>query len=186
MTDTDPFPPERLSPRTRAVLPWLGLFRGGVLEVILLTAGRLDPQDWDTVRAELQAMDLLHPDRSVEIGGRPYLRFTPQLAALARNPAPSEEAREQLCATYGVLNLTVRQGLGSDDPSGALAVLEREQDNLRQAVEWSLALGDKATAAALGTTYGLFLDHAGRGGEQERWTGWLDDRLGSDGPAGNG
>lgn len=186
MTDTDASLAESLGPQTRAALPWLGLFRGGVFEVVLLTAGRLDPQDWDAARAELQALDLLHPDRSVEIGGRPYLRFTPRLAALARNTAPSEEAREQLCATYGVLNLTVRQGLGGDDPSGALAVLEREQANLRQAVEWSLALGDKATAAALGATYGLFLERAGHDEERERWAGWLDDRLGPDRPAGNG
>ncbi len=177
MTDTAPFPPERLGPQARAALPWLGLFRGGVFEVVLLTTGRLDPRDWEAARAELQDLELLHPDRSVEIGGRPFLRFASRLAALAHNPDPSEDAREQLCATYGVLNLSVRQGLGGDDPSAAQAVLEREQDNLRQAVEWALALGDKATAAALGGTYGLFLERAGRGEEQLRWAAWLDGAL---------
>jgi hypothetical protein len=90
------FSRRNLSPAARAAFPWLGLFRGGVFEALLLNVSQLAPEAWTPVRAELQGIALLRAENDVQIGGRPFLRFHPTLAivsadaTLAAQPATRE------------------------------------------------------------------------------------------------
>src|SRR5438270_9344128 len=74
------FSRRHLSPAARAALPWLGLFRGGVFEDILLDASQIEPSAWEPIRTELQGIALLRAEDDLRIGDRPFLRFHPTLA----------------------------------------------------------------------------------------------------------
>src|SRR5207237_4862617 len=74
------FSRRHLSPAARAALPWLGLFRGGVFEVILLDVSRIEPAAWEPIRTELQGIALVRAEDDLQLGDRPLLRFHPMLA----------------------------------------------------------------------------------------------------------
>src|SRR5205823_2952526 len=59
------FSTRRLSPQAQAVLPWLGLFSGGVFEQILLGVSEIEPAAWEAVRAELEATALVRVEREI-------------------------------------------------------------------------------------------------------------------------
>jgi hypothetical protein len=87
------FSRRHLSPSAREVLPWLGLFSGGVFERLLLDISEITPEAWAPIRGELQCTALLCPEDAIQIMGSPFLRFHPTLSfALTAEGLPMETA----------------------------------------------------------------------------------------------
>ena len=173
------FSRRHLSPAARAALPWLGLFSGGVFEVILLDVSRIPPEEWLTIRDELQGIALLRPDYEIGISGRPFLRFHPTLsmassdAALAQQP----ETQERLLNAYLRLMGAIDDALSGTMGKAALEILDREEMNWRKVTMSALAMGNPHAAAGLGKTLLLYLRRTGRVREAGPWAQRLHERT---------
>src|SRR5204863_5438484 len=73
------FSRRHLSPAAQAALPWLGLFRVGVFEGILLEMSQLAPEAWEPILRELHGTALVRAEDEIQLAGRPFLRFHPTL-----------------------------------------------------------------------------------------------------------
>ena len=85
---------KRLSKEARESVRWLGLFRGGVFEHILLRVSQIEPGAWDKARGELEATALVRVEREVMLADKPYLRFHPTLAYAAADGVAEPEVRQ--------------------------------------------------------------------------------------------
>lgn len=177
------FSTRRLSEAARAALPWLGLFRGGVFEQVLLDVSQLDPAEWEAARSEFEATALIDVEREVLLNDRPYLRFHPTLAhaAAAGELLSGEEFRRRFVDIYGAVGAGVRRAFFGPNPRGGMEVMAREEANLRTAVTWALAAGDYDKASDLGGTFRVFLERAGRLRERDAWVTWLVAEVGKGG-----
>lgn len=178
------FSRRHLSPAAREALPWLGLFSGGVFEDNLLDVSQLAPETWEPIRQELQGIALLRAEDDLQIGGRPFLRFHPTLAAaaaadpaLAQNP----EIRQRFLVVYLALMQALDKALKGSQSRAALEVLNREEANYRTAVQWAVADQQLRAAAALGQTFRAYLERSGRLRERDAWVQWLKDAVGQQG-----
>src|SRR5437764_12574846 len=84
------FSRRHLGTAAREAFPWLGLFRGGVFEDLLLDVSGLSAETWEPIRRELEGIALLRAEANLQVSGRPYLRFHPTLATAAADAAPGE------------------------------------------------------------------------------------------------
>lgn len=176
------FSTRRLSPETRSALPWLGLFRGGVFEQVLLRVSELDPGVWEGARQELESTALVRVERELQLTARPYLRFHPTLAYQAADQAPaSDEVRRRFVAVYGGVEGAVYQALRGTQPKAGLEVLAREEANFRVAVGWALEAGEYGVASDLGETFARYLQMSGRLRERDSWVTWLASEVGRGG-----
>ncbi len=173
------FSKRRLSESAQAALPWLCLFSGGVFEQVLLAVSELDPQQWETARAELEATALVRVDREIQVNRRPYLRFHPTLShavsGLSAGNAKegSVEVRNRFISTYlAVMRMVDRDLKGSNSREG-LKVLAREEANFRIAVRWAVDVEHYDVASAMGDTFGNYLRMSGRLRELDAWSKWL-------------
>ncbi|MCL4205449.1 MAG: tetratricopeptide repeat protein [Pirellulaceae bacterium] len=189
------FSTDRLSPAAQDALPWLGLFRGGVFEVNLLDISQIPPDDWDGIRAELEATALIRVESEWQLADRPYLRFHPTLpyAAQVRQPFQADHdslerlshvsldedpaTRERYVGVYHALNTAIYNALHGSNPRGGMEVMAREEANFRQAVEWAVADGHYAVAGPIGNTFGVYLQMSARFRERDRWVAWLADEA---------
>lgn len=183
------FSTRRLSDAAQAALPWLGLFSAGVFEQLLLDVSGLEPQQWEGVRAELEATALVRVERDLQMNQRPYLRFHPTLASAvsglplttARSPEdgaesarrPGEEVRTRFVRVYVAVMRAVDRALGGSNPRGGIDVLAREEANFRTAVRWAVEDREYAVASALGDTFGKYLGWSGRLRQRDAWVTWL-------------
>lgn len=173
------FSKRRLSEAAQAALPWLGLFSGGVFEQVLLGVSGLEPQQWEAVRAELEATALVRVDRNVGMNKRHYLRFHPTLAhaavgvAVGAKDSFPNEVRARFIKVYVAVMLMAKQALEGSNPRGGLDVLSREEANVRTAVRWAIEDEEYAIASALGYPFGVYLLMSGRRLERDIWTKWL-------------
>ena len=96
------FSRRHLSESARTALPWLGLFRGGVFEGILLGVSQIESAAWERTRNELQSIALLRREDDVKIDDRSYLRFHPTLAIASADSILAErpETRERYIGVY--------------------------------------------------------------------------------------
>jgi tetratricopeptide (TPR) repeat protein len=165
----------RLSPQAQAALPWLGLFRGGVFEQILLKVSEIEPAAWETVRAELEATALVRIESECLFGNRPYLRFHPTLASVAAGVQVTDPdaAQKRFTGVYLAVMRAVNQALRGSNPRGGMEVMTREEANFRTAVGWAVEAGAYAEASAMGDTLRLYLERSGRFRERDRWVAWL-------------
>ena len=160
-----------LSPAAREALPWLGLFRGGVFEQVLLQVSQIAPQAWAPIRRELQGVALLRADGELELEGRPFLRFHPTLAfAVADDKlAQQPETRRRFVGVYLALKRWLGQALQGSQSRAALAILDREEANYRTAVRWALGDGLVREAAGLGNIFKDYLERSCRLRERDAW-----------------
>jgi tetratricopeptide (TPR) repeat protein len=176
------FSRRHLSPAAREALPWLGLFSGGVFEYLLLDVSQLAPEAWEPIRRELQGIALLRTEASLQLNGRPFLRFHPTLAAatdptLARTP----EIRQRYVIGYLALMIALNEALSGSQSHAALETLDREEANYRTAVQWAVADQDLPAAATLGHTFSGYLKRSGRVREHDTWVHWLKVAVGQHG-----
>ena len=187
------FSTDRLSPAARAALPWLGLFRGGVFEQLLLDISQIAPEAWDGIRGELEGTALIRVEREVRIADRPYLRFHPTLPYAAQlglsfgadvpggaNAVRLDEdpaTRQRYIGVYDALDTGIRSALGGANPRDGMEVMAREEANFRQAVEWAVADGHDPVAGPMGDTFQDYLERSARFRERDRWVAWRADQA---------
>jgi tetratricopeptide (TPR) repeat protein len=172
------FSAERLSSRARDILPWFGVFRVGVFEEIWLSTTRMDPVAWTALRAEFEGLGLIRIERGVLLAERPYIRLHPTLPHLAASFAPLPDpqgARQQFMISYLHLCYNISRILASPGSLSALIVLEREEANLRNAVQWTGS--DSTDGGAFASMIGTYLEQVGRLSELSAWTAWVAARL---------
>src|SRR6185369_11000658 len=164
-------------------LPWLGLFSGGVFEDNLLDVSQFAPEAWEPIRRELEGIALLRTEDDLQLGGRPFLRFHPTLAAAAADPtlAQNPEIRQRFLGVYLALKQALDKALQGSQSRVALEVLNREEANYRTAVQWAVADQQLPVAAALGQTFRSYLERSGRLRERDAWVQWLKDAVGQQG-----
>jgi tetratricopeptide (TPR) repeat protein len=173
------FSRRHLSPAAREALPWLGLFRGGVFEDLLLDVSQIEPAAWEPIRIELEGIALLRAEYDLQIGDRPFLRFHPTLAIASADAALAEqpETRQRFVDVYFTLMGSLDKALAGSQSRAALLVLDREESNYRSAVAWAVADAGFQAAAALGHTFRDYLDRSGRFRERDAWVQWLRDAV---------
>ena len=169
------FSTRRLSKAAQKALPWLGLFSGGVFEHNLLDVSQMNPEVWESVRAELEATALVRVERECQLTDRPYLRFHPTLTYAAQlGQLPDLEAgRKRFVEVYLSVRAAIHSALGGSNPRGGMEVMAREEPNFRNAVR--LAAGAQAydEASAMGDTFRRYLQRSGRLRERDSWVKWL-------------
>lgn len=168
------FSVRRLGEAAQVALPWLGLFRGGVFEANLLNISKLESNLWAVARQELEATALVRVERDVKLNHRPYLHFHPTLAYRAADEAAApDEVRQRFVGLYLGFRWAAHQALRGSSPRGGMEVMAREEANFRRAVSWALDGKGYAEAAAIGITFGLYLERSGRLRERVSWIDWL-------------
>jgi tetratricopeptide (TPR) repeat protein len=170
------FSRRHLSPGAREALPWLGLFSGGVFEFLLLSVSQLDPEEWETIRRELEGIALLRVEDDLD---QSYLHFHPSLAFVASDPtlAQNSEIRQRFIGLYLDLMQALEKTLIGPQPRAVLEVLNREEANYLTAVQWAVADQQLRAAAALGETLSRYLQMSGRLRERDAWVQWLKDAV---------
>jgi tetratricopeptide (TPR) repeat protein len=173
------FSRRHLSAAAREVLPWLGLFRGGVFEDVLLGISQIDPPAWASIRDELQGIALVRVENDVQVSGRPFLRFHPTLALAAADTtlAADQAIRTRFVNGYGALMRGLNAALKGAVPRAALEVLAREEANYRTAVAWAVTAGRLPDAAAMGDTFRSYLERTDRLRERDAWVAWLREAV---------
>ncbi len=171
------FSRRHLSAAAQDALPWLGLFRGGVFEAVLLDVSPLDPEAWEAIRDELQGIALVRVEDEIQIANRPFLRFHPTLAAAAADDrlAQQPETRRRFVDVYGAVRQMLHTMLAGSQSRAALAILDREEANYRCAVRWAIGEGMFRHAAGLGATFCDYLEMSGRLRERDAWVSMLRD-----------
>lgn len=173
----------RLSGAAQAALPWLCLFSSGVFEDNFLDVSEIDPQQWEGIRAELEATALIRVDRTMLVNKRPYLRFHPTLVYAATDlPADDQkervvEIRARFIGVYVAVMQMVDQTLRGSDSHNGLVVLAREEANFRTAVRWAVDQGEYSTASNLGEMFKQYLEMSGRLRERDAWVKWLANEV---------
>jgi tetratricopeptide (TPR) repeat protein len=174
------FSKKRLSENARRVLPYLAWFQGGVFESVFLRFAELSPEAWVPVRAELSATALL----SAEDGfNTPYLRFHPTLpyAARAEDVPDPEAAQQRFLDVYQVVQQGVEEHLRGQHPATGMAVLAREEGNVRSALALAFRRGDRHQGGLLANTLGDYLERSGQLRERHTLVQWVRQWLPDDG-----
>ncbi|HEV8581626.1 MAG TPA: TIR domain-containing protein [Thermoanaerobaculia bacterium] len=177
------FSRRHLSPAAREALPWLGLFRGGAFEQLLLGVSRLTPEAWEPIRHELKDIALLRVEDDLKLNDRPFLRFHPTLAVAAAdsNLAQNPDIRRRFVGVYLLLMQTLDKALTGSQSRAALEILNREEASYRTAVNWTVADQQLPAAGKMGDTLRIYLERSGRLRERDAWVQWLKDVLSQEG-----
>jgi len=187
------FSRQRLSQPAQDVLPHLAWFEGGVFEQFLLAFADLKPETWLPIRDELVATALIQVE---ELPGfkTSYIRFHPTLPYAARNAQTSEvlpstpEAKRSGAETSEVLEqrfisvyLAVRQAahnaLRGQQPAAGMALVAREEANLRAAMTRAFTRGDGQQGWQIADTLRIYLESAGRLRERDALTAWAREHI---------
>ena len=168
----------RLSPEAQNVLPWLSWFQGGVFEAFFQMFTELDPDAWDAVKAELTATALVKVEE-LEWIKTPYLRFHPTLPYTARLAKVSdpEAAENRFIDVYGGVSYAAEKLLRGNKPAAGMAMMAREEANLRKAVELAFDQNRTHEAWTMADTFRIYLEMANRLRERDALTTWVHDNL---------
>jgi tetratricopeptide (TPR) repeat protein len=168
------FSRRRLSPEARRVLPYLAWFEGGVFERSLLHFAELTPEAWGPIRSELVATALVAVEESEQFNS-PYLRFHPTLPYAARpGEVPNaEEAEQRFLAVYLDVMMMADKALGGNQPAAGMALLAREEANLRSAIACAFRRGARHEGGGIADTLGSYLQMAGRLRERDALVAWV-------------
>jgi tetratricopeptide (TPR) repeat protein len=164
---------KRLSEGAREAVRWLGLFRGGVFEEVLLDVSHMDPMAWAEVRIELEATALVRAEPEIEINGRPYLRFHPTLAVASGNELFETGIKYRYVEVYLTVGKGIAKALRGSSPRRGMEVMAREEANFARAVGWALEQGAYQPASDMGDTLLDYLERTGRLRERDRYAAWL-------------
>ncbi|WP_392477392.1 tetratricopeptide repeat protein [Nostoc sp. C110] len=127
---------ERLDAEAMQLLPRLGVFQGGALEMNLLEITEISEPQWQTLRPVLEATGLIQVDQL-------FVKFHPTLAP-ALWPRLSPEAQTELLARYQQCYYQLSTYLyitDSKSPHGVRAIAQWELPNLLYAVDGALNAG---------------------------------------------
>jgi len=177
------FSRRHLSPAAREALPWLGLFRCGVFEELLLAVSEIAPEAWEPIRRELKSIALLRTEDDLGIGAPLFLRFHPTLAFAVANPflAQNPEIRQRFIGVYRALTQTLERIPRVPQSRVALEIMNLEEANYRTAMEWAMADQKLPAAVALGETFLRYFQMSGRLRERDSLVWWLKDAVGQQG-----
>lgn len=160
---------DRLDPELRALLPRLGVFQGGAMEVSIPAVTGIVPEAWTRLRRDLERTALLTAEAVPGVENL-YLRFHPTLAP-ALWQRLDEAERAELTAAHSRDYYAAAGQLYRMDQTAAVpvarAIARRELPNLLAAVEAALAAGE-ATAADFADSVGLFLAAFGLDRDRDR------------------
>ena len=172
------FSTSRLCAAAQAALPFLAWFQGGTFEDHILAFTQLAPDSWSAIRAELEATALLRVEE-LEGFNIPFLRFHPTLPFAARRQEVGEvEAAEQhFVVVYLAVMREVNAGLRGRTAAMGMAVMEREEPNLRSALVLALRRGDHQAGTALADTLGVYLQMAARPRERDALADWVGAQM---------
>jgi len=174
------FSKKRLSEKAQKVLPYLAWFEGGAFEVSILNFAELDPEAWAPIRAELVATALVSvEDEGIRISNHPYIRFHPTLPYAAHPtgvPNP-EVAEEHFIAIYLSVGKMAYDALRGSQPAAGMALLAREEANLRSAINRAFQCGDRHEAWQMAETLRHYLQMAGRPREWYAFVEWVRTQL---------
>jgi tetratricopeptide (TPR) repeat protein len=187
---------ERLDPRSRALLPHLGIFAGGAMEDMILKVtvlGGDDPKQllsgadestWPALRRALEAAALVEVE-AVPGVPQPFVRFHPTLAPLLWHELAGETGvspgEPPAACTRDVQGLLVRYRRqyyelsrrlyfqDDKDPDAARGVARREMPNLLRSVRAALDAGDDDAVDFVGKV-NYFLQFFGQTREAESLT----------------
>lgn len=174
------FSRRRLSPEAQRALPWLGWFEGGVYEQFFLDFAELESKAWAGIRTELEATALLRVvGEGIQVNDRPFLKLHPTLpdAARAEPLADPEAARRRFIGVYLRVMGAVDQALGGSQPAAGMALMAREEVNLRRALTLCFRLGEFQAGQGLTNTLSTYLQRAGRNRERDTLVTWVRERL---------
>ena len=163
----------------RTLFRSLGVFVGGCgleeLAAVSAWGEELPGHSLSTTLHGLIGKSLARVETTPGGAGRYLLLETIREFALEQARAEGEEEllRQRHCATYLQLFRTGDGGLRGPEAAAWLARLEPEQDNLRAALQWTLAEGRYADMAWLLLAVNWFWDHVGHGQERGRWIAQL-------------
>lgn len=177
------FSRRRLSPAAQAALPWLAWFEGGVFEAFWLAFAELEPAAWEAVRAELESTALLKVETDgIQVNNRPYLRFHPTLGYAARpeEVADREVVEERFIGVYLGVRRLAHDALRGRQPAAGMALMGREEANLRRALQRAFARGRREEVGRLADTLRDYLERAGRNRERDALTAWVHAHLPDD------
>jgi tetratricopeptide (TPR) repeat protein len=189
------FSKRRLSPEAQALLPTLAWFEGGVFEQFLLDFANLQPEAWQPLRDELVATALIRvEEEGIQINNRPYLHFHPtlpyaaagqtptQTAGVSETPAVSslEAAAARFIEVYRAVRKVADDALQGRQPAAGMALLAREEANLRAAITSAFRRGERQAAWQMADTLGNYLERAGRLRERDSLVEWVRDNLPTD------
>ena len=172
------FSRNRLSDEARKVLPYLSWFQGGVFEAGFLAFTELDPEKWAALRSELVATALVSVE---ELKGfsTPYLRFHPTLPYAARPddvPEP-EGAEKRFIAVYLSVMRAADDALLGRQPAAGIALIAREEANLRSAAGRAFCRGERQEGAWIADTLRLYLERSGRLRERDALAQWVRAQM---------
>ena len=173
----------RLNPSSRSALGWLGLFKFGAFESILLHISQIAPSTWQAIRSDLEGTALARPEDDAKVSDRPFLRFHPTLALICKDEAIARDPDVQgrYIATYAGLARTLQNALDGGEPRTAIAILDRDESNYRKAIQLALARGDQNNAALFGGVFAAYLQRSGRLRDYVVWLRSLRDSVSESG-----
>ncbi|MBU0494083.1 MAG: tetratricopeptide repeat protein [Chloroflexi bacterium] len=112
----------------------------------------------------------------------PYIRFDPTLPYAARPedvPNP-QEAEARYIAVYLDVRNTAESALRGRQPAAGMALLAREEANLRAALARAFSRGDRDAGGWMADTLREYLERTGRLRERDALVQWVRDQMPED------
>ena len=172
------FSRQRLSAAAQAALPYLAWFEGGAFEQCILDFAGLESEAWQPIRDELAATALVQVE-DLEDFNTPYVRFHPTLPYAARReevPDP-EGAEERFIGVYLAVMKAADEALRGRRPAAGMALVGREEGNLRSAMARAFARGARYEGARIADTLNVYLQMAGRLRERDGLVEWVHGQM---------
>ena len=179
------FSRQRLSESARNALPYLAWFEGGVFEQFLLAFAELEPEAWSLIRDELAATALIHVEEVHRI--QHALHSLPPHAVLCRADAtplpasgragPGGACEDRFIAVYLNVMRMADNALRGHQPAAGMALVTREEANLRSAMTRAFARGDRQEGLADSRHAERLPGMAGRLRERDALTGWVREQM---------
>jgi len=163
----------RLGDETRLALPALGVFQGVCFEDDMLVITEIDPEVWQSARAELESAALLQVERIPGVEP-PFLKFHPTLLPYLEKLLP-DDRRTVLQNRYWRRYYAVANYLYKTDtqnPYQARAIAARDMPNLRHGFDLAVRAGeageeDPFSAVDFADSINKFLNYFGRRRERD-------------------
>jgi len=175
------FSRRRLGSEAQGVLPWLAWFQSGVFERFFLAFAELAPEAWGRIRPELEATALLRVEVLPQFN-TPFLKLHPTLpnAARAEPQANRSGAEGRFIQVYLKVGATVEQALRGTQPATGMALMAREEANLRRALALCFQSDRHREGAGLAETLSDYLERAGRNRERDALVAWVREQMPQD------
>jgi len=127
---------EHFDEESRLLLPKLGVFQGGAMEIMLLQITEISAEKWDKLRPLLEATGLIQIETLSYIS-TPYLQFHPSLT-IALQPDNQDDLRHRYQRCYYELSGNL-YSTDVKNPVETRFIVKRELPNLLFAVKATLA-----------------------------------------------